>query len=121
VRHAPAIAFDDDTLAGTLHARGLAVHAERRVLEAAAKILGLHAIEERRQALVQLRLVVRVPVEDEAAVLPGRQDVERHRRVVLATRLGRGGRQPHHPEDDHRDGSDPQHVYPSPGSTMPDS
>ena len=84
MRHAPAVSLDDDALARTLHARGLAVHAERRVLEAPAEILCPHAVEQRRQALVELRLVQRVPVEDEAAVLARRQDVQRDGGVVRA-------------------------------------
>ena len=56
-RHAPAVSLDDDALARTLHLARLAVHAERRVLEAPAEILCPHAVEQRRQALVELRLI----------------------------------------------------------------
>ena len=121
VGHTPPVALDDEACARPEYTRRLADESQRRILEAAPEVFGPHAVEERRQALVELRLVVRVPVEDEAAVLPGWQDIEGERRVILAAGLGRGGRQRRNPEDDHRDGSHPQHVYPSPGSTRPHS
>ena len=90
VWHIPAISLDDDTGAWTLDAHGLALDPERGVLEALPQVGGLDPIEQRREALVELRLVVRVPVEDEASVLPGRQDVQRCGRVILGRRRGRG-------------------------------
>ena len=93
VGNAPAIALDDEAFPWPEHPRRLPAQPQRCVLEAPPEVFGSHAIEERCQAFVELGLVVRVPVEDEAAVLPGRQDVERQRRVILTTRLSRGGLQ----------------------------
>ena len=69
-----AEAVTDDRHAGAADARA-SLHRggapERRGLEHAADVARRDVAEERRQRVVELRLVARVAVEREAAVLPG--------------------------------------------------
>jgi hypothetical protein len=83
VRHAVAIAHDRHTRARTLALSCLVgAAAEWSRLEVAANVLRGHVPAERGQTVVELRLIGRVAIEREAAVLAGRQDRPRCRRVV---------------------------------------